>query len=275
MRTGDGSGYWEQVRNTGANADKDCAGNKAQYCRAIFEQSSGALLANMGHELRTPLNGIIGFSELLERRHFGPLTEQQQTYVRNIQTCGWRLFRLVIDLVDLAKIEAGKLVLLREWTPLDPVLEGALGDAQALADRKRIALRVVLQPNLPEVWVDPARMQQVFSNLLAVALIFTPEGGSVRLTACEDQASVCVSVTGIRIDLEAEKLVRSELRIESVESPPVEQTEDAGLGLALAKRLLEMHGGHIHMDTDEEGGSMFKAAIPLSQQNEEARTDAA
>lgn len=226
-----------------------------QNCRDIFEQSSEAILANLGHELRTPLNGIIGFSELLERRSFGPLTERQRTYVQNIQVCGWRLHKLVIDIVDLSKIEVGKLWLSREWTSLDPVVEAALSATRTLADRKRIALSVSLQPDLPKVWVDPVRMQQVLGNLLDIAVKFTPEGGSVGLRAYVEQDSVCVSVTDSGIGCE--------------------QAEDAGLGLALAKRLLEMHGGHIHVDTDVRGASTFKATIPLNQQKEEGLTNGA
>ncbi len=263
------------MTNIGREASKDRASNEAQYCRAIFEQSSDTILANMGHELRTPLNGIIGFSELLERRSFGPLTERQRSYVQNIQICGWRLNKLVIDIVDLSKIEVGKLSLSREWTCLDPVVEVAISATRTLADRKRIALSVSLQPELPKVWVDPVRMQQVFGSLLDIAVRFTPEGGSVGLSAYVDQDSLCVSVTDTGIGVEAEESPRLDPQVEPLESPPSERTEDAGLGLALAKRLLEMHGGHIHVDTDVRGGSTFKASIPLNRQNEEGWTNAA
>jgi signal transduction histidine kinase len=224
------------------------------YCRAILEQSSDAILANMSHELRTPLNGIIGFSELLERKNFGPLTERQRTYVQSIQACGWRLLKLVVDIVDLSKIEAGRLTLSREWTSLETLVETALGAAQELADGKRIALSVSLQPDLPQVWVDPVRMQQVFSNLLTMAVRFTPEGGSAGLTAYKHPTGVCISVTITGMGADAD-----------------DQTEDAGLGLALAKRLLEMHGGQIHVDTAVREGSTFRATLPLGQ---EGGTDA-
>jgi two-component system sensor histidine kinase/response regulator len=220
----------------------DCASNETKYYQTIFEQSSDTIVANLGHELRTPLSGIIGFSELLERRSFGPLTERQRTYVQNIQVCGWRLHKLIVDIVDLSKIEVGKLPLSREWTSLDPLVEAAIGATQTLADGKRITLNVSLQPDLPKVWLDPVRMQQVFGNLLAVAVKVTPEGGSVGLAAHVDQASVCVSVTGT--------------------GSGGEQTQDAGLGLALAKRLLEMHGGHIHVDTDARGARPSKLLSP-------------
>jgi signal transduction histidine kinase len=207
----------------------------------------------MGHELRTPLSGILGFSELLERRSFGPLTERQRIYVKNIQTCGWCLQKLLSDLVDLSKIEAGKLSLSREWTSLDSLVEAALGDTRTLADGRRITLGVSMHSELPKVWVDPVRMQQVLGNLLAFAVKFTPESGSVRVTAFEDQSGVCVSV------MEAGT---------GVEAPPGEPEEDAGLGLVLAKRLLEMHGGSIHSGTDARGAATFTATIPLNRQNQ-------
>jgi two-component system NtrC family sensor kinase len=230
----------------------DCASNETKYYRGIFEQSSDAILANLGHELRTPLNGIIGFSELLERRSFGPLTQRQRTYVQNIQVSGWCLLKLVSEIVDLSKIEAGKLSLSREWTSLDSVVESALSATRTLADGKRIALNVSLNSDLPKVWIDPVRTQQVFGNLLGIAVKVTPEGGSVGLAAHVDQASVCVSVTGA--------------------GSGGEQTQDAGLGLALAKRLLEMHGGQIQVDTNASGGSTFKALFPLNQPDEKGRT---
>ena len=246
----------------------DRTGDKARYCLAIFEQSSDAILANMSHELRTPLNGIIGFSELLERRSFGALTERQRSYVQNIQVCGWRLLKLVVDIVDLSKIEAGKLSLSREWTSLDPVVEAALGATRSLADKKRIALSVSLQPDLPKVWVDPVRMQQVLSNLLAFAVTFPPEGDTVGLTAYADQASVHIAVTNSGVGAEPGELPPTDRHIEPIECPPVEQVEDAGLGLALAKRLLEMHGGCIHVSTGTRGRATFTATIPMNQQDE-------
>jgi signal transduction histidine kinase len=264
------------VNTTGGETSKNRASKEVQYCRAIFEQSSGAILANMSHELRTPLNGILGFSELLERRDFGPLTERQRIYIRNIQTCGWRLLKLVAGIVDLSKIEVGRLPLAREWVSLDPLVEAALSDAGALAGKKRIKINVSLQSDLPKVWVDPVRMQQVICNLLSMAIRLTPEGGSVGLTAQECQSGVCVCVTDIGIGVEATEELPHSGRIERIESPSGEQTEeDAGLGLALAKRLLEMHGGCLHAGTEVGGGSTFTATIPLSQQDDGDRTDAA
>jgi signal transduction histidine kinase len=243
-----------------------------QHCRGIFEQSGDAILANMGHELRTRLNGIIGFSDLLERRSYGPLTERQLDYVQNIQVSGWRLLKLVIDIVDLSKIEVGKLSLTREWTPLDPVVEAALGATRTLARGKRIELRVSLQPDLPMVQVDSARIQQVIASLLAIAVNSAPEGGSVGLAAYAGDAGVCVSVTDTGSGIEKRPL--SERQIEPIGNSLVDRMEDAGLGLMLAKRLLEMHGGQIRVDTEASGGTTLTATIPLKRLDEEGRTNA-
>jgi signal transduction histidine kinase len=260
------------VTTTGQVASKGRGSNETQHCRALFEQSSDAILANMGHALRTRLNGIIGFSELLERQSFGPLTERQLNYVQNIQVSGWCLLKLVIDIVDLSKIEVGKLLLSPEWTSLDPVVEAALCATRTLAGRKRIALRVSLQPDLPTVWVDPVRMQQVIGSLLALAVKFSPEGGSVGLTACMDEAGVCVSVTDTGSGVEESPPL--EPLIEPIESSLGEQMEDEGLSLTLAKRLLEMHGGHIRVRTEARGGPTFTATIPLKRQDKEGRANA-
>jgi signal transduction histidine kinase len=185
------------------------------------------------------------------------------------------LLKLVIDIVDLSKIEVGKLSLSREWTSLDPVVEAALSATRTLADKKRIALSVSLQPDLPKVWVDPVRMQQVLSNLLAFAVAFPPEGDAVGLTAYADHASVHIAVTNNGVGVEPEELPLSDRHIEPIECPPGEQAEDAGLGLALAKRLLEMHGGCIQVSTDARGRSTFTATIPMNQQDEGDLTHAA
>lgn len=231
----------------------DAVGSEALRYRAILEQSSDTLLAKMGHELRTPLSGILGFSELLERRSFGPLTERQQIYVKNIQTCGWGLQKLLSDLVDLSRIEVGTLSLSREWTSLDSLVEAAIGDTRTLAFGRRITLSASLHPELPKVWVDPVRMQQLLGNLLAFAVKVTPESSSVRLTACEDQGGVRVSVMHAGT---------------GVEPLPGEPPDDAGVGLVLARRLLEMHGGRLDANTDARGEATFIATIPLNQQNQ-------
>jgi signal transduction histidine kinase len=233
-------------------------------------KAKSAFLASMSHELRTPLNGIIGCSEILERQHFGPLTERQLTYVKQIKACGWRMSSLVSDIVDLSKIEVGKLSLALELIPIEPLVQSAGALSRPLADKRGITLSLSLSPNLPKVVADPVRMKQVLYNLISNAIKFTPKGGSVWLTASADQASVCISVRDTGIGVRAADLPRLFQEFVQIDSVPGERPEGAGLGLALSKRLVEMHGGDIAVRSEVGRGSTFTVTIPLKKQLSES-----
>jgi signal transduction histidine kinase len=237
-------------------ATKDLPGEPA------VEATSG-ILAGMRHDLCTPLNGIIGFSDLLERRHFGPLTERQEMYVQCIRACGHELLKLVNDIVDLSKIEAGLLSLTRELRSIEPLAEAAQCTVQPLAASKGITVKVSLRPDLPKVLIDPVRIELVLCILLSDAVKFTPAGGSVWLTAEAGQTSIQLGVAGTGMGAGAEDLSRvfGELdRVQgSLDSGP------GGLGLALAKRLVRMHGGDIDVRTEPRTGYTFRITLPLRQ----------
>jgi signal transduction histidine kinase/CheY-like chemotaxis protein len=234
-------------------------------------------LANMSHELRTPLNAIIGFSEVLEDNTFGPLNERQTRYVRNILTSGKDLLQLINDVLDLSKIEAGRMDL--ETDPFNA--RDALFDIQrvirAAASKKSLDLGVEVPPDLPPVVADQTKFKQIMYNLLSNAVKFTPQGGSVEVRASlvtEEGADehtrglpmpllkVEVADTGIGIPPDAHE--RIFLEFEQLDSSFQRLHEGSGLGLALTRKLVEMHGGRIWLQSEGLGkGSTFSFVLPL------------
>ena len=173
---------------------------------------------------------------------------------------------LVNDIVDLSKIEVWKLSLTLELMPIHPLIESAAALSRSLAVKRGITLSVSLSPDLPLVLADPVRMKQVFYNLLSNAIKFTPKGGSVWLTASAGESSVCISVGDTGIGIRAENLPRLFQEFVQFDTVPGEKPEGAGLGLALSKRLVEMHGGSITVRSEVGRGSTFTVTIPLKKQ---------
>ena len=152
-------------------------------------QAKSAFLANMSHELRTPLNAVIGFSELLEQQIFGELNDKQTAYVGNVLVSGRHLLQLVNDILDISKVEAGRMDLAYELTPIGGIVDVVRGVIQAVAAKKGINLEVSVPADLPDVQVDPGRIKQVLYNLISNAIKFTPRGGTVRLSARAEPGS--------------------------------------------------------------------------------------
>lgn len=219
-------------------------------------------LASMSHELRTPLNAIIGFSELLAERIPGPLEPTQAEYVDNVLQSGRHLLTLVNDILDLSKIEAGRMELHRERTTLGAVVDAVQGVAAALAARKKLLLEVRLEPGLPELDVDPLRVKQVLFNLVSNAVKFTPAGGRVRLGARAEDGWVCVEVEDSGIGIRAEDLPRLFREFEQIEPETGDKPEGTGLGLALVQRFVHMHGGSVEVRSEPGKGSVFSVRLP-------------
>jgi PAS domain S-box-containing protein len=244
-------------------------------------------LANMSHELRTPLNSIIGFSELLQGQGFGPLTERQTRYLGHIHQSGKHLLQLISDILDLSKVEAGKLVLRLQPLPVAATIEEALVVARGLAYRKDQTLAVDLAPDLPPLTADPLRFKQILFNLLSNAVKFTPERGRITLAArratgqsgsraigppgaspeCQsaqlpDCLEIRVQDTGIGI--KSADLPRLFHEFVQLEPAFTKRHEGTGLGLALTKRLVELHGGRIWAVSEGEGlGTTFTVLLPF------------
>ena len=228
-------------------------------------QHKSEFLANMSHELRTPLNAIIGFSEVLQQRMFGELNDKQAEYVDDILTSGQHLLSLINDILDLSKIEAGRMDLHLRPFDLRSAIEGSAMLVREKAVQHRLDLRVDIDDEIGEVYGDERKIKQVVMNLLSNAVKFTPDGGrvTVQATTSGDQARVFVRDTGIGIAPEDLESVFEEFR--QVGSDDQKQ-EGTGLGLALAKRFVELHGGSIDVSSEAGRGTEFVVTLPLRAQ---------
>ncbi|MGH8676308.1 MAG: ATP-binding protein [Burkholderiales bacterium] len=223
-------------------------------------------LANMSHELRTPLNAVIGFSEVLKERMFGELNEKQADYVNDIHASGKHLLSLINDILDLSKIEAGRMDLELSDFHLPATLETAITLVRERAMRHAIALSLEVAPDIGVIRADERKVKQVMLNLLSNAVKFTPEGGAVRVGAKLNGQAIEVSVadTGAGIAPEDQALVFEEFR--QVGRDSARKAEGTGLGLALAKKFVELHGGAIHLESAVGRGSTFRFTLPVRQQ---------
>ncbi|WP_286610540.1 sensor histidine kinase [Variovorax jilinensis] len=234
---------------------------------AVANHHKSQFLANMSHELRTPLNAVIGFSEVLGAQMFGPLNDKQLEYLRDISSSGHHLLTLINDVLDLSKIEAGRMELDLSCFDLGLLLDNALTLVRERAQRNALALSLEVGDGL-EAWVADARkVKQVVVNLLSNAVKFTPAGGSVRLRArrIEDDgrslAEVAVSDTGVGIAPEDQALVFEEFR--QAGSDHLRKAEGTGLGLSLARRFVELHGGTLTVASRLGEGATFTFVLPL------------
>jgi signal transduction histidine kinase len=228
----------------------------------LANQHKSAFLANMSHELRTPLNAIIGFSEALLARLFGELNPKQTEYLEDVHSSGQHLLSLINDILDLSKIEAGRLELAAAKVDLPTAIENALVLIHERAARKGIELTSRLDPALGEINADERKLKQVLINLLANAVKFTDTGGRVTVRAAPTASGVRVEVedTGIGIAAEHLELIFEEFR--QVTDPSARKQEGTGLGLALVKRLVTLHGGETWVRSELGRGSTFGFSIP-------------
>jgi len=220
-------------------------------------------LAGMSHEFRTPLNSILGFSEILQDQTFGPLNEKQARYVNHILTSGQHLLALINDLLDLSKIEAGKLALCSEEFPLSETLESIRTIVSPMAAKKGIAMGLQVDEGLSTISADPVRFKQIMYNLLSNAIKFTPEGGAVRVSATESLSHLLISVSDTGIGIAPEDQERIFGAFQQVGSSSLKRGEGTGLGLTLTKRLVELHGGRIWVESEVGKGSTFTFTLPL------------
>jgi len=227
----------------------------------VASQHKSEFLANMSHELRTPLNAIIGFSEVLTDRLFGELNEKQDEYLKDIYGSGQHLLSLINDILDLSKIEAGRMELELTEFDLPTALDSALMLVRERAARRGIALQMHVDSRLGQVRADERKVRQVVLNLLSNAIKFTPEGGRIDVGAVAKDGIVEVSMTdtGIGIAPEDQEKVFEEFRQVGTAAKKVEGT---GLGLTLCRKFVELHGGRIWVQSQEGVGSTFTFTIP-------------
>ena len=237
--------------------------------RQIQEASrlKSEFLANMSHELRTPLNGIIGFAEFLADGKPGPLNPKQEEYLGDVLDSGRYLLRLVNDLLDLAKVEAGRMELNPETFALGHAISEVCAVAQPIARKKNIAVSMHLAPPLETVTLDEQKLKQVLYNLLSNAIKFNREAGSVEISAVPvgaDRFRISVKDTGIGIKPEDLKRLRLFREFEQLESGAARPYEGTGLGLALSCKLVEIQGGSITVESEFGKGSTFSVILPLA-----------
>jgi len=216
----------------------------------------------MSHELRTPLNAIIGFSEVLSERMFGDLNEKQEEYLKDIYASGTHLLSLINDILDLSKIEAGRMELELSDFRLPTVLDSALTLVRERAGRRNITLHTAIDERLGQIQADERKVRQVVLNLLSNAIKFTPEGGRIDVGAVSKDGLVEISVrdTGVGIAPEDQESVFEEFRQVGAADKKVEGT---GLGLTLCRKFVELHGGRIWIKSQVGVGSTFTFTIPM------------
>ncbi len=244
----------------------------AQLFREIQEKSAqlevankhkSDFLANMSHELRTPLNAIIGFSEVLMERMFGELNEKQADYMKDIHESGRHLLSLINDILDLSKIEAGRMDLEVSSFHLPTALSNAMTLVRERAQRHGIALELKVDKRLGDFSADERKFKQILLNLLSNAVKFTPDGGRVDVSAelNSKAAEFAVRDTGIGIAPEDQQKVFAEFV--QVGRDYTRKAEGTGLGLALTRRFVELHGGEIRLASTPGKGSTFTFTLPI------------
>ncbi|WP_270887780.1 response regulator [Pedococcus sp. 5OH_020] len=219
-------------------------------------------LASMSHELRTPLNAVIGFSEVLLERMFGDLNERQADYLQDILGAGRHLLALLNDILDLSKVEAGRMELELRTFDAAEALASTLALVRERASQHGIALSLDAPAELGAVWADPLRFKQIVLNLLSNAVKFTPDDGSVRVTARREEDSLVVTVedTGVGIPASDQARIFDSFQQAGRNAASAEGT---GLGLTLTRRIVELHGGTMWLDSEPGRGSIFGFSIPL------------
>ena len=241
----------------------------AQANLALFEMNrlKSDFLATMSHELRTPLNSIIGFSEVLSGSD--QLNDRQKRYAANIQTSGKMLLGMINDILDLAKIESGKMEVRSEDFSIRDVCESLAALARPIADRKHIDLECRLDEAIPLVRQDPGKIRQIIYNLLSNAIKFTPEGGKVSLRAHAEGRTLVLSVadTGIGIAEEDRETIFEKFRqaghLGQSDGVLTREHQGTGLGLSIVRELSKLLGGDVHLESRPGQGSTFTVRVPL------------
>jgi hypothetical protein len=228
-------------------------------------QAKSQFLANMSHELRTPLNSIIGFSDVLLEEGleegFGKLNEKQKKYAHNINTSGRHLLGIINDILDISKIEAGKMELEPEQFELEEIISELKNTLEPLVKKKQLILDVDTNQECP-VYADKLKIKQMLYNLFSNAIKFTPEKGKIAIDIDygDEDITIGVSDSGIGIPPEEQDKIFESFR--QLDSNSNRQYQGTGLGLALVKKIIEMHGGQIWVESESGKGSTFKFTLP-------------
>lgn len=236
---------------------------KAKIAAENSNRTKSEFLATMSHELRTPLNSIIGFSEVLSEGYFGQINDKQAKYLKNICNSGKHLLHIINNILDISKVESGKMQLYKEKIYVRDIVDEMISAMQHLAASKEIVLKLQADSQFGTVQADKAKLRQILYNLIGNAIKFTETGGYVTIGTKEDDKMVYISITDTGIGIPSKDLIKLFKPFTQLDSSCARQYEGTGLGLALAKELAELHGGNIYVESEPGKGSIFTLELPI------------
>ena len=246
----------DQLKKRGREiAEKNAELEQANRMKSEF-------LANISHELRTPLNAVIGFSEVLKDGILGDLNDKQLEYSNDIFKSGQHLLSLINDILDLSKIEAGKMTLDPELVNMKELIRNSVSIVKERAFAKKIQLSQTVDDSLSPIFADARQIKQIVYNLLSNAVKFTPSGGKIYIEGYKEQNNYVIAVKDTGIGISEEDQKRLFKPFEQLDSSVARKYEGTGLGLVLAKRFAELHGGSVSVQSKPNEGSCFSIAIP-------------
>ncbi|NJP07208.1 MAG: response regulator [Chloroflexaceae bacterium] len=238
------------------------AAEEARHAAEEANTLKTRFIANMSHELRTPLNSIINFTQIIKSGFRGPVTEEQIQYLNRVSASGEHLLGLINDILDLSKIEAGRMELFKEELDLGELVESTMSTAIGLTKEKPIELYHEIAPDLPMIQADRTRIRQILLNLLSNAAKFTDEG-CITVQVWQEQHELIVSITDTGIGIAPDKLETIFEEFRQADEGSMRSYEGTGLGLSICRRLLQMHGGRIWVESTPGVGSIFFFSLPL------------
>ncbi len=229
-------------------------------------KSKSEFLANMSHELRTPLNSVIGFAEVMKDEIFGPIGDRYKEYAESVHSSGQHLLSLINDVLDLSKIEAGKIELVEEETDIAVILSKCRQLLHERASQAGLSIQLVIPEPLPFVFVDGRRIKQVILNLMSNAVKFTPPGGRITLRAeLQPPQGLMISVSDNGIGMTKEEVAVALEQFGQIDSELSRQHEGTGLGLPIARSLAELHGGKLDVESQKDSGTAVTIWLPIER----------
>jgi len=228
------------------------------------DRAKSAFLATMSHELRTPLNAIIGFSEIMERMMFGPLPERYHAYSKLIRSSGDHLLAIINDILDLAKLQSGRMELHLDAVDIDDAIEHACDFVAGQAAANEIDLECVVEERLPRLTADEVRFRQILINLMSNAVKFTKPGGKVIVSARQRGAAIVIEVRDSGIGIAPEDIAKALEPFGQVDNEMTRRHNGTGLGLPLSKNLVELHGGSLEIESTLGKGTTARVILPLA-----------